>query len=695
MAAPKSIQRNSNNPPSSSSASSAETAQEIKSLLLQLRKSSRQRQKQKHTGGATTSNSSERDRDDALRLDQLRKIFCRLIEQHEFDLSTNNTNLGDGSGGSEGGSASSQWKTWLSTQHEVFMGHLLDGVVDGKTTALRTYCGVLASSPVKIFGVVDSTNSDDQNGAVGMISERLLNKLIEAVVKSRRCFNNSNEELSKERDENEEVEKESSEQLLMTEESMLTLLETEFIRPHRDIQYFVCKAVHQIVLDLLAGYDRIRKNNLAKDEQDGTGSSIAKAETNLGLVAENMCRLLLMMDYVPKSSDDLAVESGAGYLFPPPELSRNEEEGGDKVEEDWKDDIDEEASDASDSSEEEDEEDESGDATTASKKRKKTSQSHQGHRKKAKLIAWQQPYRHRFAYQEAWLSVLRLPNLPPRTQKRVLQHLSTYVLSVCPSPLRFAEYFTTSFKGGTTVSNNGFNNSLASILSLHGLFILMLDHQLEYPQFYNSLYQLLHPRILYTKHRSRFLRLLSKSLSSNSMLPAYVVASFCKRLCQLALSGPPSGGLFVLALVSNLLRKHGECACLIHRSGKHEDGGLMEDVFVEDETDLAMTRALESSLWELSALERHYHPAISTLAKSIGTENDKTTPLYDMEDFMVHTYKSLFEQEKKRLGSGGGGDTNSGGGGKKKGGSRVTLTFVEPESLFTKDDVFAEIFKCS
>ncbi len=110
---------------------------------------------------------------------------------------------------------------------------------------------------------------------------------------------------------------------------------------------------------------------------------------------------------------------------------------------------------------------------------------------------------------------------------------------------------------------------------------------------------------------------------------------------------------------------------------------------------VSLLLALESSLWELSALERHYHPAISTLAKSIGTENDKTTPLYDMEDFMVHTYKSLFEQEKKRLGSGGGGDTNSGGGGKKKGGSRVTLTFVEPESLFTKDDVFAEIFKCS
>jgi len=101
--------------------------------------------------------------------------------------------------------------------------------------------------------------------------------------------------------------------------------------------------------------------------------------------------------------------------------------------------------------------------------------------------------------------------------------------------------------------------------------------------------------------------------------------------------------------------------------------------------------ALESSLWELTALERHYHPAISTLAKSIGTENDKTTPLYDMEDFMAHTYKSLFEQEKKRLGGG----ANSGGGERKKGGCRVTLTFIEPEGLFAKDDVFAGIFKCS
>ncbi len=76
--------------------------------------------------------------------------------------------------------------------------------------------------------------------------------------------------------------------------------------------------------------------------------------------------------------------------------------------------------------------------------------------------------------------------------------------------------------------------------------------------------------------------------------------------------------------------------------------------------------ALESSFWELNALEKHYHHAISTLAKSIGNEDDKTTPMHDMEDFLAHTYKSLFELEKKRLGSGAGGGGD--GGGKKNGG---------------------------
>ena len=582
--------------------SSAQTAQEIKTLLQQLRKSSRYRKKQ--LGGSSGNVGGRvndcRDRDDAQRLDGLRKIFSRLIELSEFDF--------ESGGGDEGGNAvSSQWKAWLTTHHDDFISHLLEGIVDGKTTALRTYCGVLASSPVNISGLSRNQTTDGNSpeekggkGAVGMIAERLLNKLLEAVVKSRQCFirgtavpSGGSSTPAARKDETGDEPVSSDEQLqLVSEESILTLLETEFIRPHRDVQYFVYKGLHQIVLDLLAGLERVRKNANAdavkKDSEKKNGEAadviIAKAETNVGVVAENICRLLLMMDYVPKRrADDLNVENGAEYLFAPPVLTASDDvviggDGGLREGEGFDDDED-------NSSDEE----EGNDRSASKKRRKEGLHGNPAKRsKKTKLIAWQQSYKHRHAHQEAWLSVLRLPNIPPRTQRRVLQHLSTYVLSndICPSPLRFAEYFTTSFKGG--VSNG--NNSLAAILSLHGLFILMLDHQLEYPQFYNSLYQLLHPRILYTKHRTRFLRLLSKSLSSNSMLPAYVVASFCKRLCRLALSGPPSGGLFVLALVSNLLMKHGECACLIHRRGQDEDGGLIEDVFAEDVNDLIKTR---------------------------------------------------------------------------------------------------------
>ena len=70
-----------------------------------------------------------------------------------------------------------------------------------------------------------------------------------------------------------------------------------------------------------------------------------------------------------------------------------------------------------------------------------------------------------------------------------------------------------------------------------------------------------------------------------------------------------------------------------------------------------------------------------TLAKSIGTESE-TTPMHDMDDFLRHTYKSLFEQERKR------GQSN-----KKK--RKVPLTFIEPTSLFGGDDVLSGMLALS
>jgi len=210
---------------------------------------------------------------------------------------------------------------------------------------------------------------------------------------------------------------------------------------------------------------------------------------------------------------------------------------------------------------------------------------------------------------------------------------------------------------------------LVGVLALDGLFELITEHGLEYPDFYKQLYRLVSSRVLYAKYRSRFFSLLTKCLIRNEMLPAHLVAAFCKRLCRAALSGPPHGALFVLALVSNLLRKHPECSCLIDR--KSTDN--MKDEFLPHENDPTKARALQSSLWELLALERHYYAAVGTLAKSIGTPEEDKAPPHNMEHFSSHTYASLFDQERKRR-------------------TKTTpLAYQEPDGLFSKDGIFAGV----
>lgn len=61
-----------------------------------------------------------------------------------------------------------------------------------------------------------------------------------------------------------------------------------------------------------------------------------------------------------------------------------------------------------------------------------------------------------------------------------------------------------------------------------------------------------------------YLQLLDSCLKS-AFLPAYLAASFVKRLSRLLLSVSPSGALVVIALIHNLLRRHPSINCLVHR----------------------------------------------------------------------------------------------------------------------------------
>ena len=516
---------------------------------------------------------------DAQRLDKLRRIFSNLISTEQLNLTEKKP-----------AEAAQKWNAWLKKQHGKFIDQLCHVVQLGRKSGLRTFMGVIASTPMK-------------DGNVERLNDGLVVKMLQALMDS---YGEGGDGIAP--------------------EYMLELLQLEFCK-YRDVQYFLMVSMKQLAKSL--------------------------GDANLdGVKAENLLRVLMKID-IAYDQDDLSPAelkkdgSSSNYIFTPPIV----EDGAEEEHNDDDDDGDNSDSNASD--------DDSGDEAQSPKKKRKIALSK---KKKVKLLSWQSVRQHRNALQHSTLAILKVSSIPARTMKRILQHIPTNILPHVSNPLRFADFCTRAYDAG----------GVTSLLALHSLFILMTQHGLEYPKFYMSLYNLIENKLFYAKHRTRFFKLLVKCLTGSQMLPAYLVAAFCKRLCRCAINAPPSGSLFVIALVSNLLRKHGECACIIHR-----EGDAMEDPYDADEKDPAKSRAIESCLWELNALEEHYHPAVSSMAKGCGMEDNKTLQ-HDLDQFLVHTYKSLFDQERQR------------GNNKRK--IKVPLTFHKPKGLFAEGDVFDGIF---
>lgn len=404
------------------------------------------------------------------------------------------------------------------------------------------------------------------------------------------------------------------------DKALRQMVESEFLHQYIDVQYYAYIALAQLAMDQ---YNRDKMNVQA---------------------ASLLFQLLTML---PRLKSQHEIDTGT-YLFQPPTSGKPEDEDDE--------DSDSEDEDVEHSNQDEDESDTDSDndePKPAAKKRKQEP-------KLIRVFQYQQIRAHRKVMGRAWFAILKLA-LPMQDLKHALQVLPTQVLPFVPNPLRFADFFVQAY--------GDHQGGVIPILALDGLFLLMMDHGLEYPHFYGSLYRLVQPSLFYVKYRIRFFELLIKCLTKNDMLPAHLVAAFCKRLLRASLSAPPAACLFALALTSNLLRKHPECACLIHRS----DGGngdWPQDKFDAETQDPTKSHALESSLWECHVLANHYFPAVATLAQSIGQEEG---PLHDMTDFLSHTYKTLFDQERKQADK------------KRK---KVPLAFHKPVSLFGEQDVF-------
>ncbi|KAJ7465318.1 CBF/Mak21 family-domain-containing protein [Mycena latifolia] len=247
---------------------------------------------------------------------------------------------------------------------------------------------------------------------------------------------------------------------------------------------------------------------------------------------------------------------------------------------------------------------------------------------------------HRAVFTRAWLALL--PKLSVghdvvTSRALALRALNVMHRGVMPHltrPVLVMDWVGGSVDHGGTVG----------LLALNALFVLMKEYNLDYPSFYTKLYAFLDRDVLHSKHRARFFRLTELFLSSTH-IPATMLASFIKRLARLSLSAPPAAIIMIIPFTYNTLKRHPALMAMIHRP-TDGDADAAADPFDVDEPNPLLTRAIESSLWELNSHREHYLASASTLSKIFGEAFTK--PGYAMEDFLDHTYGTLFDADADR-----------------------------------------------
>ncbi|KAF9951479.1 hypothetical protein BGZ70_000982 [Mortierella alpina] len=243
-------------------------------------------------------------------------------------------------------------------------------------------------------------------------------------------------------------------------------------------------------------------------------------------------------------------------------------------------------------------------------------------------------FNHRRVFSDCWIAILRLP-FTPVIYKKTLLIVHKRIIPHLPQPTVLMDFLTDSYNAGGAIS----------LLALKGLFILITEHNLDYPDFFKKLYMLFDRNLMHVKYRARFFSQVDIFLSS-PLLPAQLVAAFIKRMARLGLSSPPASIVIIIPLIYNLLKRHPTCMQLIH--GKAD--GEKNDLYDHAQEDPMTSNALQSSLWELETLQTHFAPNVATLAKIFNEQFTK--PSYNLEDFLDHTYATMFQNEvsKKRKG---------------------------------------------
>ncbi len=249
------------------------------------------------------------------------------------------------------------------------------------------------------------------------------------------------------------------------------------------------------------------------------------------------------------------------------------------------------------------------------------------------------------AVSDAWIEFLK-SQVPADCYRSLLTRLHNTIIPALINPLLLSDFLTHALNRG----------GMDGMLALNGIFILVTQHGLEYPKFYQRLYGLLNGDVFLSKHRVRFFQLADIFLAS-PMVPAYTAAAFAKKFARLGVRGSPAMAIIAIAFVHNIIRRHPSCVQILNRpESMRAGGGSAEvwrgvDVYDEQEEDPAESRALESSMWEISVFRNHSDCTVAQFARTM-LEKDMTnkvkTAEVDISEVLGTSYASLFDKEIKR-----------------------------------------------
>ncbi|KAL3068361.1 hypothetical protein niasHT_030652 [Heterodera trifolii] len=222
--------------------------------------------------------------------------------------------------------------------------------------------------------------------------------------------------------------------------------------------------------------------------------------------------------------------------------------------------------------------------------------------------------RHCVYMQKAWLELLQI-EFNPKLCRLLFPRFIELVMDHLPNSELFADVLYRTFQIG------GF----MSVISLGGIFKLIVKRNLDHPNFYAEVYKIMHTNICYSNYAQKFFDLVDLIMSS-SHIPTYVVCPFTKKLCRLLLFAPAHCQLPLIQLIKNLFCRHPTVhSVLIDRP---QPTTFENDPYDEQELDLQKSRATDSSLWELKAIQWHWHDKVSAKANFVNSNvQDEETSL--------------------------------------------------------------------